>query len=342
MPEHIITAEQGRNLAMAILTKAGAIERSARIVADHLTESDLMGVGSHGLIRLARYTEQIRSNHIDPGAEVTVIEERGGLIRLDGGGGFGIVALLEATRRAVAKAKETAIAAATLVNCGHTGRVGAYAEEAARAGCFAMILGGGANRKLPAVAPYGGRKGLYDTNPFAFGLPGGYDTPVVADFATSVIPQGKVLLHRNARIPVPEGCLLDSDGNPTCDPDAFYDGGALLPAGGHKGYGLAVMAELLGDAVLGEPHEYNWLIVALDLWGIRPQKEYRNSAGRLIEIIKRCPPAPGFEEVMHPGEPEHRLHRDRSRNGIPLPESTWEVLQDTAKSLGLSLSSVVY
>ena len=340
MSEHILTSEQARRLAAAVLGGAGVPDAQAAIVGDHLTESELRGVSSHGLLRLVRYAEQIEAGHVDPGGAVTVSEERGSLVRIDGGGGFGIVALGEATRRAIAKAKETTVAAATVVNCGHTGRIGAFVEEAAEAGCFALILGGGAHRTLPSVAPHGGTRGVYDTNPYALALPGEGTEPVVTDFATSVISQGKLLLYRHAGKPVPEGWVVDADGKPSCDPEAYYAGGALLPAGGHKGYGLALMAELIGDALLGTPHECNWLVFVLDLWGIRPEKDFKEAAGNLFSLIRNVPPADGIDEVLLPGDPEHRLHAERSQNGIPLPESTWNRIRETAENLGVAVDEI--
>ena len=341
MPETFITPAQARKLGTAILTKAGVNEAVAETVADHLTESDLRGVGSHGLVRLVRYVEQIEAGHINLQGEVTVIEDLPALVRIDGGGGFGIAALGEATHRAIAKAKASAVAAATVSNCSHTGRIGAFVEEAANAGCFALILGGGAHRTIPTVAPHGGRKGVFDTNPYALALPGEGSDPVVADFATSVISQGKLLLYRHAGKPVPEGWVMDAAGNPSCDPEVYYNGGALLPAGGHKGYGLAVMAELIGHALLGEAHECNWLVVVLDLWGIRPEKDYRQAAGELLDKVRNCPPAKGFDEVLLPGDPEHRIHAERLQTGIPVPESTWTRIRETAETLGVPLDGIM-
>ena len=341
MAERTITAEQGRKLAESVFKAAGATDDIAAIVADHLTESDLMGVTSHGLMRVAKYTEQIQSGHINPRAQVSVLDESPGLVQIDGGRGFGIVALYAAARRAVAKAKESAIAAATVVNCAHTGRMGAYVEAAARDGCFAMVFGGGAYRTLPTVVPHGGRKGVYDTNPYALALPGGDGEPVVADFASSATAQGKVLVYRREKKPVPEGWLVDADGNPTRDPEAYYTGGAMLPAGGHKGYGLAMVAEIMGNALLGEPHEFNWVIIALDLWSIRPQQDYTRAAAELVETVRRCPPAEGFAEVMPPGEPERRFYEARLADGIPVPESTWALFRETTAQLDISLDDIL-
>jgi LDH2 family malate/lactate/ureidoglycolate dehydrogenase len=341
MSVRVFTPEQARKLAVSVLSTAGASDDIAAIVADHVTESDLMGVASHGLIRLAKYVDQINSGYIDPRAQVSVLDDRPGLVRLDGGGGFGIVALHDAARRVVKKAKDSAIAAAAVVNCAHAGRLGAYVEVAARDGCFAMVFGGGAYRKLPTVVPYGGRKGVFDTNPYALALPGGDGEPVVTDFATSATAQGKVLVYRSGKKPVPEGWLVDSDGNPTCDPEAYYTGGAMLPAAGPKGYGLAVVAELIGDALLGQPHEFNWMIIALDLWAIRPQRDYMRAAAEFLETVKDCPPAEGFTEVMLPGEPERRLYESRLRDGIPMPESTWTLIRETAERLNISLDDIL-
>ena len=341
MLEHIISAEQARRMSVAILTAAGASDDIAATVADHLTESDLRGVSSHGLIRLARYVDQIESGHISPRAEVTVSRDHPSHVHLDGGGGFGIVTLREATRRAVEKAKYSTVAAATVVNCAHTGRVGEYVENAAREGCFAMVFGGGGYREMPTVAPHGGAKGVYDTNPYALAMPGPDGEPIVTDFASSATAQGKLLVHRTAKKPVPEGWLIDADGNPSTDPEVYYNGGALLPAGAHKGYGLAVIAELMGDAMLGEPHEFNWMLIVFHMWAVRPRQAYGESAARLLDTIRAVPPAEGFDEVLLPGEPESRLRAERLRQGIPIPDGSWNLIAATAGKVGLSMVNAI-
>ena len=125
------------------------------------------------------------------------------------------------------------------------------------------------------------------------------------------------------------------------DPEAYYTGGAMLPAAGHKGYGLAMVAEIMGNALLGEPHEFNWMIIALDLWSIRSQQDYTRAAAELVERVKSCPPADGFTEVMLPGEPERRLYEARMRDGIPVPESTWTLFRETAARLDISLDDIL-
>ncbi len=167
-----------------------------------------------------------------------------------------------ATAVAIEEAKSNGTAAVGTANVHHTGRLGAFANHAAHAGCLAIILGGGAREDWLQVAPYGGTKGMLPINPYAFGIPGGANGPVVLDFATSAGAGGKVYAAQSAR----EGLCIDSSGHPTNNPDGYFNGGALLPMAGPKGYGMALLAELLGEAVFGEVMDgLNWICVCIDL-----------------------------------------------------------------------------
>lgn len=323
-------------IAVSLLSAAGVSAPAVQSVARHVADNDLMGVSSHGLIRVPKYVDQLMDGYIDPKAEITLLSDGPAVTRLDGGRGFGIVALEEALRRTQDKAQRYGIAAALVANCAHTGRVGAFAEEAARNGFFALIFGGGAHRRYKEVAPFGGRKGVFDTNPYSFALPAGTAGPVVADFATSATAQGKMLVHLTGGTPVPEGWIIDADGNPTRDAAAFYAGGAMLPSAGQKGYGMAMIAELIGDALMGPPHELNWMMIVFDLASVRPLAEFEAAAERFAALVKACPPAEGFEEVMMPGEPERRTRERRSRTGIPVPEGTRRLVDVAARKVGLA------
>lgn len=322
-------------IAGSLLRAAGANDRVALQVATHLADNELLGVPSMGLIRVVKYVQQIRTGYIVPNAAVTTVRDLPSLIHLDGGKGFGIVAFEEATKRAVDKAKQSAIAVAMVVNVAHTCRIGAFSEEAARRGCFAMVLGGGGHRRYKEVAPYGGRHGVFDTNPYAFAMPAGSLGPVSADFATSATAQGKMLVYKTARQPVPAGWIIDSQGRPTQSAEDFYQGGAMLPAAGAKGYGMAMIAELVGDAMLGEPHEFNWMMVVVDIQQTRDIASYTDAAQSFLAQVKECPPAEGFTEVLLPGEPERRTKARLQQVGIPVPEGTKELVNAVAKELEL-------
>jgi len=307
----------------------------ARVIARHLVDSELKGVSSHGVNRLGWYLDQAREGALDPGARPAVTRDEGGLLLIDGGGGIGIPAMELALERLLAKARLAGAAAAGVVNVGHTGRVGAYAEAGAAAGFFCQCLGGGGRRRWPNVAPFGGLRPIMSTNPYAFAVPDGGDGAVVSDFAISGVAGGKVALARAKGERLAPGLLLDRAGRPSTDPEDYANGGALLPAAGPKGSGMGLVAEFVGDCMMGEPLEFNWLMVAVRADAFRPLADYRASAGVLADEVHAIPPAAGFEGVLLPGEPEARLAAERRAQGIPLAPAVWEGIAKAARTVGV-------
>jgi uncharacterized oxidoreductase len=297
-----------------ILLKLQTSEEDAALVAAHLVDADLRGVRSHGLLRLIKYVDQIDSGYIDNRAPVKCASIGNNLLRVDANRHFGIVAFQRMIPALTALARQCGMAGGAVVNCAHTGRIGAYTEALAREFMWSCVFGGGGNRKLKEVAPYGGRKGVFDTNPYAFAMPLDGNRAASSDFATSATAQGKLLVLRTNRTPVPEGWIIDKDGRSTTNAEDFYNGGAMLHSGGAKGYGMGFMAELFGDAALGTPHELNWFMIAVDLARFNQPAAYSAAAARFREEIESCPPAVGVSKVMWPGQPEVEM-RDRQLDG---------------------------
>jgi LDH2 family malate/lactate/ureidoglycolate dehydrogenase len=327
-------------IAEALLAAAGAPADIAAEVAGNLADSNLKGVDSHGVMQLPWYLEEIAKGALKPDGRPGIERESATTALLRGGGGFGMFALGEATRLATAKAKASGLGAVALVDCGHTGRLGGFAERAAAEGLFVIIFGGGAHRVWRNVVPHGGAEPVMSTNPYAFALPGGRRGPVVMDFATSVVSDGKIAVHRAEGKPLPEGWVLDKHGQPTTDPEAFYDGGLHLPAGGYKGYGLGLIAELIGDALLQTPPEFNWMVIALDLSAFGSLQRYAEGADAYLDFVKGVRPAEGVAEVLLPGEPERRRAEVRARDGVPLPDKVWVQLKAAAAELGLDIAAL--
>jgi LDH2 family malate/lactate/ureidoglycolate dehydrogenase len=334
-------AEQLRHLAAAILAAAGTPDDIARRVALSLVASDLKGVESHGVMRLEWYLEQIRDGVIRPAARPSLQMDKPNSALLAGSGAFGIHGMEIAADLAIAKARTGQVAAVALTDVGHTGRLGQFAEQIAEAGMFAMILGGGNHQRWGCVAPFGGSKALLPTNPYAFGLPAQRHGAVIVDFATSAVATGKLRFYRASGMPVPLGWILDREGRPTTDAADFFAGGMQLPAGGAKGYGLSVLAELIGESLLGAPREFNWLVMALDLAVFRPLAQFLASADDFLDELKAVPPADGFAEVMIPGEPERRSEAERQRSGIPIPEEIWRSIAAAARSVNLDADQLL-
>jgi LDH2 family malate/lactate/ureidoglycolate dehydrogenase len=258
---------------------------------------------------------------------------------------------------AVEKARLHGISLVGLVRSYHIGRLGEYSEMASEAGMIGLILAGGfggtAGRGA-AVAPFGGAQPVFSTNPISFGVPAGEQPPVMVDFATSAVAGGKISLARAKGEQLPPNSILDSQGRPTTDPEKFYDGGMMLPFGGHKGYGLAVVVELLGQALTGSEVWVNngpggettyagagSLFIAIDPTVFRAFEGFAAAADRTIERIKAVPPAPGFQEVLLPGEPERSNTAKRQAEGITLADSTWEATQKLAEKYNVDIDSLL-
>jgi LDH2 family malate/lactate/ureidoglycolate dehydrogenase len=311
-------------------------------VAHSLVESNLMGHDSHGVIRVPNYVLRVEQGRIVPDARPSILRETSTTAVVQGNWAYGQSAAKYGAEVAIRKAREANVAACAIVQCNHIGRLGEYAVMMAREGMIGMVVTGGFSSPFNGVAPYGGVGRALGTNPYAFAVPAGTREPVVADFATSIVAEGKLQVARAKRSQLAEGLILDSQGRPSTDPEDFYQGGMLLPFGGHKGYALALVADLLGSRlggaeILGEaPHTVGTFILALRIDAFRPLDEFTAAVDGRLGEIKTVPPAPGFQEVLIPGEPEARSRALRLQEGIPIPEETWDKLVETARKYGVS------
>lgn len=333
----LLPVDDARMLVASILERAGMEHDSAGEVAAHLVDADLCGVESHGTVRVLQYVEQIRSGYLNVGAQPVVSRDARGVEAIDGLGGIGIPALRLTMDRATARALADGVGVVPLRNVGHTGRLGAFAERGAEAGCLVVIVGGGGRQKWRQAAPYGGRKAILPTNPYCMAMPGGARGPVVIDFATSMIAGGWLQSARAGGALVPPGCIIDASGAPTRDPAAYFDGGAILPKGGAMGYGMAVMAEMICEAMLGPvTTECNWLVLALDAGRYRDRHIMQDAAEAVLTELRDCPPVSGFERVEVPGERERDLRARNRGHGVALPRRTFEQIRALDHELALS------
>ncbi|TMI80008.1 MAG: Ldh family oxidoreductase [Bacillati bacterium ANGP1] len=328
-----------------IFQAAGAPAETARVVASALVEANLKGHDSHGVLRIPQYLDRIRKGQIKPAAQPRIQGERGATALVSGEWGFGQLAGIAATDEAVRRAQEYGVSAVGVVRCNHLGRVGAYVEQAAAKDCAAMVWVGGLGTR-PAV-PHGGSRSALGTNPISAGFPVQGEHPVVLDYATTAIAVGKIMVARDAGKPLPPGVMIDKNGRPSTDPEVFYKEGALLPFGGHKGYSLSVIAELLGQALTGADRYQDAgtaeevfrhagaLIVAIHAGAFRPAEEAKAVARRLVTRLRMVPPAQGVESVLTPGEPEARTMRQRTASGIELAGETWRSILAAAESVGV-------
>ena len=319
-----IDAVQAIGIVNDIFIRIGCSEHTARLVAEHLTDTSLCGMESHGLMRTLQYAEQFQNGYIAPSAEARIITTERGAQEVDGGGGIGIPAMRLAYEHGITLARKTGISALAIRHVGHTGRHGAFADDAAEQGCLTLCTGGGNRHNWRQVAPHGGARGMLPTNPWCAGIPGGERGPVVLDFATSKIAGGWIYAAHSAGALLPEDCVIDAKGNPTREPEDYFNGGAILPAGEQKGYALALIGELIGEAMLGpSTTEANWLLVTIDVTRFRESSSIQTVAEQVLDELRQCPPAPGFTRVEIPGERE-REHRVQSNGVVSIPEETWQ------------------
>lgn len=342
----ILGAADLRELSGKIFRAAGAPDSVAGRVADALVEANLTGHDSHGVIRITEYLNGIREGRIDPQAEPEIIHETPTTLRVNGHWGFGHVVASWTMNRVLDKAAEHNLAAASIFHCGHIGRVGAYPSMAAERGFIAMaFVNGGAAE--PRVAPFGGIRPVFGSNPLAAAVPIEGHAQIVLDFSTSVVASGKIRVARDKGEEVPEGWILDRKGHPTRCPQDYYDGGMLLPAAGHKGYSLGLMVEVLGGVLGGAGAPIlprsgydvgnGVFFLVLNVGAFRPLGEFMAEMRELAITIKATPPAAGGGEVLLPGEPEQRERACRLSEGIDIPDNTWQAMVTEARNLGVDV-----
>jgi len=338
------TVEHLRARAQAVLEAAGAPADLAQLVGHALVDANLMGHDSHGVIRLIEYTKLVHTGQIKPAARPTVLDAEGAdsataaVAHVDGAWGWGQAAAQLATSVAIERAGRFGLAAVTISHCNHVGRLGEYPERMARAGLIGIALcNAGAS-----VTPFGGMKRLLGTNPIAMGLPRpGQQDPILVDLATAAVAEGKLRVARVKGEAVAPGLILDKHGQPSQDPQAFYDDGFILPFGGHKGYSLSVMVELLGGALSGAGpsssaafHGGNGVfMLALNIPAFLPPEQFESFVQELCANILSAPPAPGQGAVLLPGDPEWAARRQRQAHGIELPEATWGAIEALGKDI---------
>jgi uncharacterized oxidoreductase len=335
-----------------VFETAGSFAAEASAVASRLVGANLAGHDSHGVVRIPRYVELMKSGGVAINQHARILFENDGIAVVDGQMGFGQVIGAEAMAIGIAKAKKTGVAVVALRHSSHLGRIGDWAELCAASGYasvhFVNVVGAGA-----IVAPFGGGDRRLSTNPFAAGMPVRGGDPIILDMATSKLAEGKVLVAKNKGVEVVDGALIDGNQRPTRDPNKLYDepAGALLPFGEHKGYGLAVFCDLLAGVLSGGQTNHpgvpikgrvlnNMLSIILDPAPGGDAAAASQEVATFIAWLKASPPIERGGEVMVPGDPERRARQARGQ-GIPLDDTTWANILATAAELGLERDEIV-
>ena len=338
--------------AMRLLVRGfGSSEAEVEAVAANLIEANLMGHDSHGIGMLPRYAQAYLQGGLKPNMHVSTVLDGGALLRLDGNAGFGQVIGREAMALGIARAQEHGSCIVALGNAHHLGRIGAWAEQAAAAGLVSLHFVNVISRGI--VAPFGGADARFGTNPFCAGVPLRGREPVILDLATSVIAQGKTRVAMNKGELVPPEHLIDDRGRPTLEPRyaVVPPFGALLTFGGHKGYGLALMCELLGGALAAgmtqRDHDSSqkrilngMFSVLVDPATLGDRNAFEQEAQAFLDWVKASPPREGFDAVQVAGEPERAKRQQRTAGGVPVDATTWQEILDAAGTLGVDPATV--
>jgi hydroxycarboxylate dehydrogenase B len=343
-----------------IFQALGADEDVSAVVASHLVRANLSGHDSHGVIRLSQYVEQADSGDLVPTARPVIARETTVTALVDARRGFGPFSTGYALDWTIERAAAHGIAAAAVRHSSHIGRLGDYTETAAERGFVSIVTVGMAGPGVGGMVLYGGQERFFGANPWSIGVPTDGGLPMVFDGSTSAVAEGKVRVARAKGVSLPPGCIIDRNGNPSTSPDDFYAGGALVPLGGqvagHKGYGLALASALVGAlamiddpepslagaSVAGESDDPRGraagvFVIAIDPSAFGELDHYRSLVGETLAAAKRVPPAPGFDEVLVPGELETRTRASRGREGITIPDATWQEFDEISRRFRVPL-----
>lgn len=339
----LIPAADLRTFAASLMTGAGAAAHEADLVAESLVASNLCGHDSHGVMRVLEYSVQMRDKALIPNAELKTLMETDAAFSGDAQFGFGQVQMTRCIDKLVPKAEKLGIACGTLRNCGHVGRLGEWAEKVAERGC-AVWLTVNDNGVLRCVAPPGGTEPRVSTNPVGMAVPTS-DGPLVLDFSTSVVANGKVRVKLLAGEQCPPGWLLDSEGQPTTDPRVRFSDprGTILPLGGEqsfKGFGFSLLLDLLVGGLSGgycppAPDDArlsnNVLMVVWDPARWAGTEHFRQEVDKLIQSVRETPRVAGGDSIRLPGDRSRSLREQREIEGIPLDDGTWRELARLAQ-----------
>ena len=328
-------------LVAAIMEAGGCGSEEAATIARRLVDSNLVGHDSHGVLRVPRYLDWIKDGTLRPNTAPTIVFDSDTIAIVDGNRGFGQVIGEFAAKLGIAKAREKGIAMVGLRNVGHLGRVGDWADMAAEAGQVSLhfLNTSGAQR----VAPFGGADRRLSTNPITIGVPIEGADPVVLDVTTSMVAEGKLMVAMNKGERVPDGWIIDRNGAPTNEPSDFYDGGALLTVGGHKGSGLSIVTDLLAGAVsTGKSSDANDPILRNNMLSIYIAPAVYDDAGvvarearRFVDFVKASPPLKAGETVLAPGDVERTNRAARIESGVTIDDKSWADLLAAAASVGV-------
>lgn len=317
-----------------VLVKSGLSEGSSKIIANTLIEANLRGVDSHGVVNLPNYLRGIKGGSISKNPNYQIERRSNSTAILDADDGAGQVATLKAMKLAREIARVDGVGLVGVKNSSHFGMAAYFAMEALKEDMIGMAL----TQTDSRVVPFGAKEAYLGTNPIAFAIPAGDCYPLVLDMATSVISWGKVILAAKKKESIPSGLAIDGNGEVVTDPGKAV---ALPPLGGAKGSGLAIVIDILSGILMGasfgihinkgedfsEPRKLAHLVGAIEISSFSDVEQFKQKVDQMITEIKNLPRAPGFQEILLPGEKEFKTKEKRLKEGIPIPKEVFDELQ---------------
>ena len=339
-----IDARQLAVLVADVFVRLGVAESSARLAADALVAADLEGVASHGVMLLPMYVDRMRAGSVSPASVGTIVHDSGAAVTIDAGNALGQLTSAQAVALLIERAGRQGVAAVSVRNGFHFGMAGYWARQLADAGLIGMVL----SNTRPLMPPPGAAERRVGNNPIAIAVPAAKGTPLVVDLALSATAMGRIRLAESAGRAIPEGWAADAEGNPTTDPLAAIKG-MLLPAAGPKGFGLAVMVDLLCGGLSGgaigsevnplygdpaDPYRCAHFFLAIDPAAFGVDAQFAERAAAFAQDIRAARPAAGVERVLAPGDLE-RLNATKSAGACTLASDVLDKLVACARLAGI-------
>ena len=346
----IISHDRLKKLTTDVFAAAGCNADEAARIGHYLTESNLVGHDSHGVIRIPTYVQFLRDGKVLANQQIEVVLENEVLAVVDGKYGFGQSIGEQATRLGIEKCAKHGVSVIALRNAGHLGRIGDWPTMAAKAGLMSIHFVNTSGAGI-LVAPFGGINRRLSANPVAAGVPVEGGSPIVMDMSCCTIAEGKLRVAFNKGVTVPEGCIIDSTGKPTTDPKVFYGDppGAILSVAGHKGYALGVITEMLAGSLTGggastpakkDRLANGMLSIYLDPNRFAEHDVFAGDVQEFVRWVKSSEKVTPEGQILMPGEIEEQTKARRLRDGIELDANTWQSLVDVARSLTVPVDSV--
>jgi len=346
-------ADDLKKLCVDLLKKVNVPNEDAIIVSNALIQADLEGVGSHGISRIPIYLQRLLEGRINPTPKISFLQNSHSVLIVDGDNGLGQVVTYRAIKEGIKIARKSGVCAIGINHSNHFGAASYYCQLA----CNEKMIAIGFTNSPPGIAPWGGKKAFFGTNPIAFGFPTGNQIPVIIDLSTSVVARGKIILAAKQGESIPDGWAIDRNGEMTNDPNEALKG-AVLPMGGAKGSALALAVEILTGILSGasygphinniysdeksDPANVGHFFILLDIEKFMPFELFSNNLGQLLEEMKKIPTVPGNDEIRYPGERKHRNYEKNLLNGISLSIEVEQELVALSSQLEVPFPSPIY